>query len=74
MRRSIHVSRQARIRAFSGGFRVSGSRFSTPRGSTTCVITDGVTPSLHVDDKHSRIKQDFKEGRALRTETVINNA
>ena len=30
-------------------------------------------PSLHVDYKHSRIKQYHKEGRALRTETVINN-
>jgi len=28
---------------------------------------------LHVDYKHSRIKQYHKEGRALRTETTINN-
>ena len=33
-----------------------------------------MTPSLHVDYKHSRIKQYHKEGRALRTETTINNA
>jgi hypothetical protein len=38
----------------------------------TRVITDDVIPSLHVDYKHSRIKQYFKEGRALRTETTIN--
>ena len=37
------------------------------------VITDGVIPSLHVDYKHSRIKQYHKEGRARRTETVIND-
>ena len=37
------------------------------------VITDGVIPSLHVDYKRSRIKQYHKEGRALRTETVIND-
>jgi hypothetical protein len=37
------------------------------------VITEGVTPSLHIDYKHSRIKQYHKEGRALRTETTINN-
>ena len=30
-------------------------------------------PSLHVDYKNSRIKQYHKEGRALRTETTINN-
>ena len=39
----------------------------------TRVITEGVIPSLHVDFKSSKIKQYHKEGRALRTETVINN-
>ena len=37
------------------------------------MITDGVTPSLHVDYKHTTIKGYHKEGRALRTETTINN-
>ena len=37
------------------------------------MITEGVTPSLHVDYKSSRIKQYHKEGHALRTETTINN-
>ena len=37
------------------------------------MLTEGVTPSLHVDSKHSRIKQYHKEGRALRTETTIND-
>ena len=45
----------------------------TPSRYRTRVITDGVIPSLHVDYKHSRIKQYYKEGRALRTETVIND-
>jgi hypothetical protein len=35
---------------------------------------DRVTPSLHVDYQRSRIKQYHKEGRALRTETTINDA
>ena len=39
----------------------------------TRVITDGVVPSLYVDFKSSKIKQYHKEGRALRTETVVNN-
>jgi hypothetical protein len=39
----------------------------------TRVLTTGVTPSLHIDYKSSRIKQYHKEGRALRTETTINN-
>src|SRR6478752_4492945 len=45
----------------------------TPGRFRTRVITEGVTPSLHVDYKRSRIKQYHKEGRALRTETTIND-
>src|SRR3954453_22352032 len=46
----------------------------TPGRFRTRVLTEGVTPSLHVAYKHSRIKQYHKEGRALRTETTINDA
>ena len=46
----------------------------TPSRYRTRVITEGVVPSLHVDYKHSRIKQYHKEGRALRTETTINDS
>lgn len=45
----------------------------TPGRFRTRIITQGVTPSLHFDYKSSRIKQYHKEGRALRTETTINN-
>jgi hypothetical protein len=45
----------------------------TPGRFRTRVLTTGVIPSLHVDYKHTRIKQYHKEGRALRTETTINN-
>jgi hypothetical protein len=46
---------------------------TTPGPFRTRVITDGVIPSLHIDYKATRIKQYHKEGRALRTETTINN-
>jgi hypothetical protein len=46
---------------------------ATPSRFRTRVITEGVTPALHVDYKHARIKQYHKEGRALRTETTIND-
>jgi hypothetical protein len=46
---------------------------TTPGRFRTRVITDGVVPSLHVDYKSTRLKQYHKEGRALRTETTINN-
>jgi hypothetical protein len=45
----------------------------TPGIFRTRVITRGVDPTLCCYYKSSRIKQYFKEGRALRTETVICN-
>lgn len=45
----------------------------TPGRFRTRVLTEGVVPTVHVDYKASRIKQYHKEGRALRTETTINN-
>ena len=48
-------------------------RHPTPGRFRTRVITDGVVPSLHVDYKNTKIKQYHKEGRALRTETTIND-
>jgi hypothetical protein len=47
---------------------------ATPGRFRTRVLTEGVTPSLHVDYKHNKIKQYHKEGRALRTETTINDS
>jgi hypothetical protein len=46
---------------------------ATPGRFRTRVITAGVTPSLHVDYKHTTLKQYHKEGQALRTETTIND-
>jgi len=46
---------------------------STPGQFRTRVIEDGVQPSLHIEYKTSRVKQYFKENRALRTETTIND-
>jgi hypothetical protein len=43
----------------------------TPGPFRTRVLTDGVNPTLCCYYKSSRIKQYFKQGRALRTETVI---
>src|SRR4029078_2639054 len=46
---------------------------ANPGPFRTRVITEGVTPSLYADYKHTRIKQYHKQGRALRTEPTINN-
>lgn len=45
----------------------------TPGCFRTRVITRGVDPTLTCRYKSARIKQYFKEGRALRTETVISD-
>src|SRR6266568_518249 len=52
---------------------VRKGRRATPGRFRTRVITDGVTPSLHAACKHSKIKQYHKLGKALRTETTIND-
>jgi hypothetical protein len=46
---------------------------NTPSPFSTKVITRGVDPQLSCTYKSSRLKQYFKENRALRTETTICN-
>ena len=46
---------------------------ATPGRFRTRIITEGVQPSIHAYYKKSHIKQYFKEDRALRTETTIND-
>jgi hypothetical protein len=45
----------------------------TPGAFFTQVMQHGVLPSIRVHYKHSALKQYLKEGRALRTEAVLNN-
>jgi hypothetical protein len=45
----------------------------TPGRFTTRVVTRGVNPQLYCTYKSSRLKQYFKLGKALRTETVIGD-
>jgi hypothetical protein len=46
---------------------------ATPGRFRTRIITEGVQPSIHAYYKKSHLKQYFKEDRALRTETTIND-
>lgn len=48
-------------------------RSTTPGVFATRVVTRGVDVTINAGYKHSRVKQYFKEGRALRIETVIND-
>ncbi len=57
---------------FDRRVRLRGRR-PTPSRWRTRVLTADVTPSIHVDYKHSKIKQYHKLQRAIRTETTIND-
>jgi hypothetical protein len=46
----------------------------TPGYFRTKVVQEGVNPSLHAYYKKTHVKQYFKEQRALRTETTINDS
>lgn len=46
---------------------------ATPSEFHTRVIQHGVLPSIRIRYKHSALKQYFKDGRALRTEMMLNN-
>ena len=73
IRENLDIGRPDQVQLiFERSIRRKGPR-ATPGRFRTRVITEGVYPSLHVDYKATRIKQYHKEGRALRTETTINN-
>ena len=73
IRENLDLGRPSRIGLVFDRRIVTRGPRPTPGRWRTRVITEGVTPSLHVDFKHSKIKQYHKEGRALRTETTIND-
>jgi hypothetical protein len=46
---------------------------NTPSRFCTRIVQSGVQPNVHLTYKRSSVKQYFKENRALRTETTIDN-
>jgi hypothetical protein len=74
IRDNLDLGRPDRISLIFGRSIYRGRKNHTPGTFATRVVTDGVTPSLHVLYKHTQIKQYHKLGKALRTETTINQA
>ena len=72
IRDNIDLGRPDRISLIFDRKIIRKGKRATPGRFRTRVITDGVTPSLHIDYKNSKIKQYHKLGKALRTETTIN--
>jgi hypothetical protein len=73
VRENVDIGRPDRVSLVFDRRIFRGRKHPTPGRFRTRVFTDGVTPSLHVEYKASRIKQYHKEGQALRTETTIND-
>lgn len=73
IRDNLDIGRPDQVGLIFGRRIIRKGKRATPGRFRTRVITDGVTPSLHVDYKHSKIKQYHKLGKALRTETTIND-
>ena len=72
IRDNLDLGRPDRISLIFSRSIYRGRKNHTPATFATRVVTDGVTPSLHVLYKHTQIKQYHKLGKALRTETTIN--
>jgi hypothetical protein len=73
IRENLDVGRPDRVSLIFDRRIHNGRRRPTVSRFRTRVFTQGVTPSLHVEYKNSKIKQYHKEGKALRTETTIND-
>lgn len=73
IRENLDIGRPDRVGLVFDRRIVRRGKFKTPGRFRTRVFTEGVTPSLHVEYKHTRVKQYHKEGVALRTETTVND-
>jgi hypothetical protein len=73
IRENLDLGRPDRIQLLFDRRITRTGKHPTPSSFRTRVVQYGVLPKLSVEYKHSRLKQYFKENRALRTETVINN-
>jgi hypothetical protein len=73
IRDNLDLGRPDRVGLVFGRSIYNGAKNRTPGRFRTRVITSDVTPSLHIDYKHTTVKQYHKEGRALRTETTVND-
>ena len=73
IRDNLDIGRPDQVGLVFGRRIQRGRKRPTPGRFRTRVITRDVTPSLHIDYKNSKIKQYHKLGKALRTETTIND-
>jgi hypothetical protein len=73
IRDNLDIGRPDRVSLIFDRKIVRKDRYATPGRFRTRVITGGVVPSLHIDYKNSKVQQYHKLGKALRTQTTIND-
>ena len=72
IRDNLDIGRPDKVNIVFGRTIRQRGKFQTPGTFRTQVITAGVCPYLHLFYKKTQVKQYLKEGRALRTETTLN--
>ena len=72
IRDNIDIGRPDKVNIVFGRLIRLHGKNPTPGSFRTQVITSGVCPYLYLYYKKTQVKQYLKEGRALRTETTIN--
>ena len=73
IRDNLDIGRPDKVSLIFGRRIHNGRKRPTPSEFRTRIVTDNVTPAVRVEYKKTKVKQYHKEGRAIRTETVIND-
>jgi len=72
IRDNLDIGRPDKVNIVFGRMIRQRGKFKTPGTFRTQVITTGTCPYLYLYYKKTHVKQYLKEGRALRTETTVN--
>jgi hypothetical protein len=72
IRDNLDIGRPDKVSLVFGRTIRQRGKFQTPGTFRTQVITSGTCPCLYLFYKKTQVKQYLKEGRALRTETTLN--
>lgn len=72
IRDNLDIGRHDKVSIVFGRKIVAKGKFKTPGTFRTQVITSGTCPFIYLFYKKTQVKQYLKEGRAIRTETTIN--
>jgi hypothetical protein len=72
IRDNLDIGRHDKVSIVFGRKIVAKGKFKTPGTFRTQVITSGACPFIYLFYKKTQVKQYLKEGRAIRTETTLN--